>query len=351
MGGAAIISSPQRRPPESFDAAAAETRFAHIAGGKQVPYSDVDNALILRALRRQADVVRLTPVVLPNGTVLETEVRFGAHAGSSSTGMVQVDLATENTLTVVRLLVKGQKAASPLKVKAARHHRPVDARTPQHGLHTKHGQLYPNLRKRFSRLGAVAILCCLCQTVARTGAPLYCHWMTIEYEKPLNATKVETRSTIDLSNAYVKTENGKETEALETDDKKCAGDGFCEALVASSNTARDTTVLGATSILVAVPALVLARQSPRPHHGKLFVVLCLGLMLGGLVALAGAGNYRTAMTEAVEDHDVFDGEACTAGCLLSLLGGVVALAVGLLALVLHFLMPPRKLHLKSVRPT
>ena len=130
MGGAAIISSPQRRPPESFDAAAAETRFAQIAGGKQVPYSDVDNALILRALRRQADVVRLTPVRLPNGTVLETEVRFGAHAGSSSTGMVQVDLATQNTLTVVRLLAKGQNAASPLKVKAARRHQPVAARTP-----------------------------------------------------------------------------------------------------------------------------------------------------------------------------------------------------------------------------
>ena len=105
------------------------------------------------------------------------------------------------------------------------------------------------------------------------------------------------------------------------------------------------------SLLVAVPALVLARQGPRPHHGKLFAVLCLGLMLGGLVALAGAGNYRTEMTEAVEDHDVFDGQACTAGCLLSLLGGVVAFATGLLALVLHFLMPPRKMHLKSVRPT
>ena len=103
MGGAAIISSPQRKKPDSFDANDAETRFAHIAGGKQIAYSDVDNALILRALRRQADVVRLTPVVLPNGTVLETEVRFGAHAGSSSTGMVQVDVATENMLTVVRL--------------------------------------------------------------------------------------------------------------------------------------------------------------------------------------------------------------------------------------------------------
>ena len=348
MGGSAIISSPQRRPPESFDAAAAETRFAHIAGGKRIAYSDVDNALILRALQRQADIVRLTPVVLPNGTVLETEVRFGAHAGSSSTGMIQVDLATQNTLTVVRLLAKGQKAASPLKVRAARRHRPVAARTPQHGLHTKHGQLYPNLRKRFSRLGAVAVFCCLCQTFARFGtARLYCHWMTIEYE--INATKVETR--YDLWNAYVEGDNGKETEALETDDKKCAGDAFCEALVASSNTARDTTVLGVTSLAVAVPALILARQSPRPHQGKIFVILCLGLMLGGLVALAGAGNYRTEMTEAVEDHDVFDGEACTAGCLLSLLGGVLALAVGLLALVLHVLMPPRKLHLKSVRPT
>ena len=349
MGGAAIISSPQRRTPESFDAAAAETRFAHIAGGKHIPYSDMDNALILRALQRQADVVRLTPVMLPNGTVLETEVRFGAHAGSSSTGMVQVDLATQNTLTVVRLLAKGQKAASPLKVKAARHHQPADARTPQHGLHTKHGQLYPNLRKRFFRLGVVAGLCCLCQLFARFGAPVYCHWMTIEYEMPLNRTKVETR--YDLWNAYVEGDNGKETEALETDDKKCAGDAFCEALVASSNTARDTTVLGVTSLLVAVPALVLARQSPRPHHGKLFVALCLGFALGGLVALAGAGNYRAEMEEAVEDHDVFDGEACTAGCLLSLLGGVVALAVGLLALALHFLIPPRKMHLKSVRPT
>ena len=348
MGGAAIISSPQRTPTQSFDAAAAETRFAHIAGGKKIAYSDVDNALILRALQRQADVVRLTPVMLPNGTVLETEVRFGAHAGSSSTGMIQVDLATENTLTVVRLLAKGQKAASPLKVKAARHHQPVDARTPQHGLHTKHGQLYPNLRKRFSRLGAVAVLCGLCQLFARFGAPLYCHWMTIEYE--INATKVETRH--DLWNAYVKTENEKETEALETDDKKYAGDAFCEALVASSNTARDTTVLGLiVLIVVAVPALVLARQSPRPHHGKLFLALCLALAFSGLVALAGAGNYRTEMTEAVEDHDVFDGDECTAGCLLSLLGGVVALAVGLLALALHFLVPPRKLHLKSVRPT
>ena len=94
MGGAAIISSPQRRTPESFDAAAAETRFAHIAGGKQIPYSDVDNALILRALQRQADVVRLTPVMLPNGTLIETEVRFGAHAVSDrvrkppATGMI-----------------------------------------------------------------------------------------------------------------------------------------------------------------------------------------------------------------------------------------------------------------------
>jgi hypothetical protein len=174
--------------------------------------------------------------------------------------------------------------------------------------------------------------------------------MTIEYEMPLNATKVE--ASYDLWNAYVKTENEKETEALETDDKKCAGDGFCEALVASSNTARDTTVLGLiVLIVVAVPALVLARQSPRPHHGKLFAVLCLGLLLGGLVALAGAGNYRTEMTLAVEDHDVFDGEACTAGCLLSLLGGIVAFATGLLALALHFAMPPRKMHLKSVRPT
>ena len=348
MGGAAIISSPQRTPTQSFDAAAAETRFAHIAAGKQIPYSDVDNALILRALQRQADVVRLTTVMLPNGTVLETEVRFGAHAGSSSTGMIQVDLATENTLTVVRLLAKGQKAASPLKVKAARHHQPVDARTPQHGLHTKHGQLYPNLRKRFFRLGVVAGLCFLCQLFARFGTPLFCHWMTIEYE--INATKVETR--YDLSNARSEGDNGKETEALETDDKKCAGDAFCEALVASSNTARDTTVLGLiVLIVVAVPALGLARQSPRPHHGKLFLALCLALALGGLVALAGAGNYRTEMTEAVEDHDVFDGQVCTAGCLLSLLGGVVALAVGLLALTLHFLIPPRKLHLKSVRPT
>ena len=94
MGGAAIISSPQRRTPESFDAAAAETRFAHIAGGKQIAYSDVDNALILRALQRQADVVRLTPVMLPNGTFLEYEVRFGAHAVSDrvkkppATGMI-----------------------------------------------------------------------------------------------------------------------------------------------------------------------------------------------------------------------------------------------------------------------
>ena len=95
MGGAAIISSPQRKTPDaSFDAAAAETRFAHIAGGKQIPYSDVDNALILRALQRQADVVRLTSVVLPNGTLIETEVRFGAHAVSDrvkkppATGMI-----------------------------------------------------------------------------------------------------------------------------------------------------------------------------------------------------------------------------------------------------------------------
>jgi hypothetical protein len=171
--------------------------------------------------------------------------------------------------------------------------------------------------------------------------------MTIEYE--INATKVETR--YDLWKVYREGDNEKETEALARDDKKCAGDAFCEALVAATNTARDTTVLGVTSLVVAVPALVLARQSPRPHQGKLFVVLCLGLILGGLVALAGAGNYRTEMTEAVEDHGVFGGEACTAGCLLSLLGGVLALAVGLLALVLHVLMPPRKLHLKSVRPT
>ena len=121
MGGAAIISSPQRRTPESFDAAAAETRFAHIAGGKQIPYSDVDNALILRALQRQADVVRLTPVMLPNGTLIETEVRFGAHAVSDrvkkppATGMIlsgnQISGAPRHRRDVVPVISTQQSAA------------------------------------------------------------------------------------------------------------------------------------------------------------------------------------------------------------------------------------------------
>ena len=80
----AAISLPQRRPPECSTRRRLR-RLRDIAGGKQIPYSDVDNALILRACSARRTSCGSRPW-LPNGTVLETEVRFGAHAGSPSTG-------------------------------------------------------------------------------------------------------------------------------------------------------------------------------------------------------------------------------------------------------------------------
>jgi hypothetical protein len=84
--------------------------FFHLdpANGLLQPFSQEDNVLINAADARKKERVRISDVKLPNGMILNFEVRFGKHATSgrmpkpSSTGYCQVNIANDNTRLVHR---------------------------------------------------------------------------------------------------------------------------------------------------------------------------------------------------------------------------------------------------------
>ena len=84
-------------------------RYFHIApSGQREPFSTDDNAAIFAAQQRGAPAVRIADVTLPNGRVLQFEIRFGVNAVSermpqpSRTGICQVNLGNQNTRIVER---------------------------------------------------------------------------------------------------------------------------------------------------------------------------------------------------------------------------------------------------------
>ena len=81
--------------------------YFHIApNGQREPFSADDNAAIFAAQQQGAPAVRIADVTLPNGRVLEFEIRFGDNAVSermpqpSRTGICQVNLGNQNTRIV-----------------------------------------------------------------------------------------------------------------------------------------------------------------------------------------------------------------------------------------------------------
>ena len=85
--------------------------------GRKEFFSAADNAAITQARKRGDSKVKINPVQLPNGHVLNFEVRFGAAAKSAKVpkahacGMVQVNLASENTRQVAVTSASGAKPA------------------------------------------------------------------------------------------------------------------------------------------------------------------------------------------------------------------------------------------------
>jgi flagellar biosynthesis GTPase FlhF len=84
--------------------------------GTCTPFSDADNHAIASAITRGDSTIRTNDIVLPNGSILQFEVRFGAAAVSMrmpkppASGMIQVNLANENTRVVRQ--IGGQPAKS-----------------------------------------------------------------------------------------------------------------------------------------------------------------------------------------------------------------------------------------------
>ena len=100
--------------------------FFHVApDGAREPYSSADNKAIARARVRGQSSVRISDVTLPNGTVLQFEVRFGDKAVSPRmpepppSRMIQVNLASHNTRVVVESLAprphEGEPPASSME--------------------------------------------------------------------------------------------------------------------------------------------------------------------------------------------------------------------------------------------
>jgi hypothetical protein len=87
--------------------------------GKRCPYSDADNSAISAAKANGTAAVRINDVVLPDGTTLEFEVRFGENAVSKRlatpppSGIIQVNLGSENTRVVVEERASSFPRTSP----------------------------------------------------------------------------------------------------------------------------------------------------------------------------------------------------------------------------------------------
>ena len=81
------------------------------------------------------------------------------------------------------------------------------------------------------------------------------------------------------------------------------------------------------------------------EKSKVSAGLSAALALGGVLAIAGAANYGSAMASAFDNYEdlgweVVDSDTCKWGCSLSIGGGAIAVIVGAVGVGLHVKSPP-----------
>ena len=81
------------------------------------------------------------------------------------------------------------------------------------------------------------------------------------------------------------------------------------------------------------------------ENSKVSAGLSAALALGGVLAIAGAANYGSAMASAFDNYEdlgweVVDSDTCKWGCFLSIGGGAIAVIVGAVGVGLHVKSPP-----------
>ena len=115
--------------------AAADDIFFHIApDGEKIPYNKEDNARISKARAAGEDSVPIEDVKLPNGTVLQFEVRFGDKAVSPRmlepplSRMIQVNIKNDKTRVVVEGTEEEKREAGLAHDDAGKSHESETAR-------------------------------------------------------------------------------------------------------------------------------------------------------------------------------------------------------------------------------
>ena len=91
-------------------------------------------------------------------------------------------------------------------------------------------------------------------------------------------------------------------------------------------------------------ALFVSKDDDK-ENSKVSAGLSAALALGGVLAIAGAANYGSAMASAFDNYEdlgweVVDSDTCKWGCFLSIGGGAIAVIVGAVGVGLHVKSPP-----------
>ena len=91
-------------------------------------------------------------------------------------------------------------------------------------------------------------------------------------------------------------------------------------------------------------ALFVSKDDDK-EKSKVSAGLSAALALGGVLAIAGAANYGSAMASAFDNYEdlgweVVDSDTCKWGCFLSIGGGAIAVIVGAVGVGLHVKSPP-----------
>ena len=128
----------------------------------------------------------------------------------------------------------------------------------------------------------------------------------------------------------------------------CGGDAACEDHRGARQTAHWlTTAALFFAALACFPILGFAccQCCGDKKKSKVSAGLSAALALGGVLAIAGAANYGSAMASAFDNYEdlgweVVDSDTCKWGCFLSIGGGAIAVIVGAVGVGLHVISPP-----------
>ena len=128
----------------------------------------------------------------------------------------------------------------------------------------------------------------------------------------------------------------------------CGGDAACEDHRGARQTAHWlTTAALFFAALACFPILGFAccQCCGDKKKSKVSAGLSAALALGGVLAIAGAANYGSAMASAFDNYEdlgweVVDSDTCKWGCFLSIGGGAIAVIVGAVGVGLHVKSPP-----------